>query len=527
MTSSHDMFTIKARRLAAAMAADPWGEVSPSVYETGRVVSLAPDLPGHDTRVRFLLGAQHPGGWWGAPDGYGLVPTLSAVEALLTCLITGSARPPGAAEAAARGLRALRRQPNPLAGEPDTPARDLIVPALTDAIDRHLAAVDGAPPLPYVDGTRLAWARAALAAGHRPGKLAHVWEVMGGDAVGGPDGPGRLGHPPLHALPGPLDGASAGASPAASATRLTGHDADPVRRYLAGAAGRYDGAFPCATPVAVFVHSWTLSWLARAGADLAFPWTAGLLDSLTAQFGEAGTAAGPGLPPDADTTAVVLDTLARLGRPRPPESLWPYDLGTHFCTWPGEDGASPTVNAHVLDAFGSYLRAEPDTPHRPRYLAAMRRITAWLRERQRPDGAWDDRWHASPYYATACCALSLAESGDQASDQAGDQAREAIERAIGWVIRTQRDDGSWGRWDGTAEESAYALHVLTLATPPHDEAVSRGRRFLTMARQREDQPALWHDKDLYRPGSIVAAVTLAALRRTGQNPIPLASSAQR
>jgi hypothetical protein len=494
----------RAQALITSMAADPWGGVSPSVYETARVVSLAPDLPGHAARRRFLQDAQHPGGWWGGPDGYALVPTLSATEALLRCLAAdpSSDRSGRMAAAAARGLRALWRRSGPLVGEPDTPARDLIVPALTEAI-HHLTG----EALPYGDTGRLAGVRAALAEGHRPpAKLAHVWEIV---AATGPSSP------PPHPLTGLLSGASVGASPAAAAACLSGDAGDDVRRYLVAAIDRYDGPLPCATPVVVFVRAWTLSWLARAG--VVPDGLTGLLTSLTAEFGPTGTAAGPGLPPDADTTAVVLDTLARLGRPRAPDCLWPYDLGSHFCTWPGEDGASPTVNAHVLDAFGSYLRAS--SSREARYADAVRRITSWLCDQQRPDGAWDDRWHTSPYYATACCALALAEFG-------GLQARSAVGRAIDWVTRTQHDDGSWGRWDGTAEETAYALHVLALAKTPEataaagGDALTRGRRFLAVAQHNEHQPALWHDKDLYRPDSIVTAVTLAALHRTARIPIP-------
>ncbi|MFD0538187.1 hypothetical protein ACFQY7_35090 [Actinomadura luteofluorescens] len=81
---------------AGALVADlvhhPWGRSSPSVYETGRLVSLAPWLTGHSGRIRFLLDTQRPDGGWGAPDpGYALVPTLSATEALLSALASEGA----------------------------------------------------------------------------------------------------------------------------------------------------------------------------------------------------------------------------------------------------------------------------------------------------------------------------------------------------------------------------------------------------------------------------------------------------
>ncbi|HKT01990.1 MAG TPA: hypothetical protein VJT31_20885, partial [Rugosimonospora sp.] len=66
------------------MVDDAGGRVSASVYETGRLVALRPDLPGHRARLDFLLARQAPDGSWGAPGGYAVVPTLSATAALLT-----------------------------------------------------------------------------------------------------------------------------------------------------------------------------------------------------------------------------------------------------------------------------------------------------------------------------------------------------------------------------------------------------------------------------------------------------------
>ncbi|MFD2350734.1 prenyltransferase/squalene oxidase repeat-containing protein [Nonomuraea ferruginea] len=62
---------------------------------------------------------------------------------------------------------------------------------------------------------------------------------------------------------------------------------------------------------------------------------------------------------------------------------------------------------------------------------------SWLAGLQRPDGSWDDRWHASPYYATLGCALALGEFG-------GPEHTGAVLRAREWVLASQRDDGSWG-----------------------------------------------------------------------------------
>jgi halimadienyl-diphosphate synthase len=523
--------------LLAGMLREPWGQTSPSVYETGRVVTLAPWLTGHADRVRWLLAVQRADGCWGGPDGYALVPTLSAVEALLTTLhrpvappgdrSTVSVAPPGdrstvsvaspgdrsavsdadgelrIAAAAGRGVRALADLGTTTM--PDTPAADLLVPDLVGRINAHLDRT-GRPRLPLPAGVgvdRLVRTRQQLASGAPvPDKLLHAAEAVA-----------EL----VHRAPGvrPVPPGSVGASPAATAAWLggAGPDADPeARSYLDAVARRHGGPVPCAVPITAFERAWVLSTLARAGVRL--PAQPHMVRDLAAALGPGGTAAGPGLPADADTTAVTLYALALLGEPTDVGCLRPYRIGPHFCTWPGENGVSVTTNAHVLDAFGTH-RGESDN-HEVDHLAM------WLCDQQNGDGSWIDRWHASLYYATSCCVLALDRFGHGGSVTR--TVTRAVERAVEWVLATQRSDGSWGRWAGTTEETAYAMHVLRGIRREPDgrivEAAARGRAYLQATIDRPG-PALWHDKDLYRPAAIVRAAVIAALhlgRDTGRGP---------
>ncbi|MEU9510646.1 prenyltransferase/squalene oxidase repeat-containing protein [Micromonospora sp. NPDC048170] len=497
---------VAGRELVAAMLAGPAGTVSPSVYETGRLVSDAPWLPGHTERLRHLLAAQRADGGWGAPGAYGLVPTLSAVEALLSALrAPGRAGAPAAhrlSTAADRGLAALRGRLL-VAAEPvpDMPGVDLIVPALTDRIDTLLA--EGGPstgwrvpalPMPYGMTRHRAEAVGRLIAtgGPVPEKLWHAFEVLDGRAR-------------THLRARPVSGA-VGASPAATAAWL----GDPARPgvdqaalgYLTTAVTSGGGPVPCTTPIAVFERAWVLGGLARVGAVADVP--AELTAGLAAALGPTGAATSPGLPTDADTTAVTLFALARLGRPVAPDSLLAYDTGAHFCTWQGEDGASVTTNAHVLEALGWHARHRPGRPH----TDVVRRVAGWLVDGQLADGSWTDRWHASPYYATASVAASLAGYAPDAIDG-------RLDRAADWVRDTQRDDGSWGLWAGTPEETAYALQVLLgTGRPPRPGLAGVVRRALAYLDDHRDEAGdgvpLWHDKDLYHPVLIVRAAVLAA-----------------
>ncbi|MFF4193156.1 prenyltransferase/squalene oxidase repeat-containing protein [Nonomuraea sp. NPDC001831] len=487
--------TARAGELISSLMLRPWGQVSTSVYETGRLVSLAPWLIGHRERLDHLLTAQHQDGSWGAPDGYGLVPTLSATEALLAAARRGDpdVDHDAAALAAGRGRDALSIL---LSGSssgalslPDMPAIEHIVPSLVSLINGY----DGHPPLPLPAGMgyrSLDAVRSLVASGQDvPDKLLHALEIAGEAARGAAGArPSAIG--------------TVGASPAAAAAWLGGRVAGPVLDHLEAVVRIHGGPVPVGLPITVFERGWVLSWLVRAGVPVEVP--PEMIADLRAAIGPEGTPAGPGLPADADTTSVALYALALLGSPYEPDCLWHFHDGAHFATWPGEQGVSISVNAHVLDAFGQYAARRPDAA--PRYGEAIAGLSAWLRDRQDPDGFWTDRWHASPYYATVSCALALADFG-------GPESARAVAAAVRRVLDTQRPDGSWGRWTGTREETSYAMQTLLLtpgrAEPRRRAAVERGLAYLTRAAGERHVP-LWHDKDLYVPVAVVRSAELAA-----------------
>ncbi|WP_345023511.1 prenyltransferase/squalene oxidase repeat-containing protein [Actinomadura keratinilytica] len=522
-----------ARELVGGLLAEPWGQVSPSIYETGKLVTLAPWLTGHGRRVRYLLAEQRPDGGWGAPGGYAMVPTLSAVEALLTSVDrdkgSAQAAEPGELLAAAgRGLRLLERLLPTLDadGVPDMPAVDLIAASLIGSINRLLDDLERTRPdlvrdswspglrlglPPGLDDSRLVKIRKVLAAGIAPpDKVVHALETVADLARG--TGAVR-----------PAGTGTVGASPAATAAwldeRSAGDPGNPARIFLETVVSRHDGLAPCGYPITVFERGWVLSILARAGLVSSVP--ADLRTSLEDTLGPAGTPAAEGLPADADTSSGALYALALLGAPRPPDPLWTYETETHFCTWPGEDGFSVTTNAHALEAFGAYLRhvtangASRATGNGgpvpvERYRATVEKLASVLCRNQHADGSWTDRWHVSPYYATMSCVLALERFG-------GPRAAAAVEQARRWVLDTRRPDGSWGLWEGTAEETAYAVQTLLPSADASEElrkVVARADEFLLTHEVGQNGygagPALWHDKDLYHPTAIVRASVLAA-----------------
>jgi squalene-hopene cyclase-like protein/prenyltransferase/squalene oxidase-like repeat protein len=494
--------------LLAEIAADDLGSVSPSVYETARLVADVPWLDGHTQRVAYLLRTQQPDGSWGAPDGYALVPTLSATEALMRELDRPSVASRGALGTAVdRGLGALFRRLHDAtpAATPDTIAVEFVVPYLVDRINSGLAtrgtARLAAPS--DTDPARLYALRDAVRQGQPvPGKLWHSLEVLDGDV--------------RHARGVvPTDG-RVGGSPAATAAWLSGQGRhDPAAlEYLLTVAGRYDGPVPSIQPITVFERAWVLSTLASAGVPTApAPY---LVDYLTAAVGEHGAPAGFGLPADSDDTAAALHALALAGRPRPLDPLLRYQAGDYFHCFLGERTPSTSANAHVLDAL---LDAGPFAQ---RFHRSATTVARWLLDLQESDGSWWDKWHASPYYATACCVAALARTG-------APTFAAPLRRASRWTLATQRPDGSWGRWCGTVEETSYAIQILTavpVTSPVTDQAVALARDWLLeQPDDGADWPPLWHDKDLYTPVAVVRAARIAALRLTGRYAGPARTAA--
>lgn len=491
--------------LLAEIVADPQGAVSASIYDTARLVSLTPSLAGHASRLEFLLATQRDDGCWGEPDGYALVPTLSATEAILACL----SRPPTAVPAARllpvarRGLAALRRWSGTRAHVPDTIAVEVVVPALIDAINHHLdtpvPGIGAATRLAVPDGMDPIAAHHMTARLEQGAAIPQTWwaslEALGPAAT-------RSDRVRPH------DDGMIACSPAATAAWLgDGPDretpgAERAARYLDRLQSAGGGPVPGVSPITYFERAWVLSALPAGAAP-----TTGIqdiLDSLDAALGPAGAPAGPSLPPDCDDGAAVITALYRHGRPRPIDGLLSYHTGEHFRCFPAERTPSVSTNAHALEALHEVMAAQPG--ERPRLTPFADATTAWLLEAQHDDGSWWDKWHASPLYATACCVDALRSRTDTA-------AARAIDRAVAWTLATQHPDGSWGRWGGTVEETAYAVQVLanagrglTAAT-----ALAAGAAYLRQQPGTGPHRGLWHAKDLYAPLRVIRAARLAAL----------------
>jgi squalene-hopene/tetraprenyl-beta-curcumene cyclase len=159
-----------------------------------------------------------------------------------------------------------------------------------------------------------------------------------------------------------------------------------------------------------------------------------------------------------------------------------------FCDF-GEvvDPPSADVTAHMVEMLARCGQADS--------VAAQRGIR-WLLDNQEPGGSWFGRWGVNHLYGTGAAVPALIEAGIAADHP-------AITRAVDWLVYHQQDDGGWGEdirsyadpaWIGrgtpTASQTAWALLAL-LAAGTAPDAVRRGIGWLVRTQRRDgtwDEP---------------------------------------
>jgi squalene-hopene/tetraprenyl-beta-curcumene cyclase len=151
------------------------------------------------------------------------------------------------------------------------------------------------------------------------------------------------------------------------------------------------------------------------------------------------------------------------------------------------DPPSADVTAHMVEVLA--YEGRTDAP-------ATQRGIEWLLREQERDGSWFGRWGANHVYGTGAVLPALAECG-----LAG---HESVRAAVDWLERVQNEDGGFGEdlrsyrdsaWRGrgtsTASQTAWALLGFH-AAGEQGPAVERAIRWLVETQRRDggwDEPS--------------------------------------
>ena len=285
-----------------------------------------------------------------------------------------------------------------------------------------------------------------------------------------------------------------------------GHVDSPVVEHgvrFLEASMRSDGSWPIDTHLATWVTTLSVSAIAEADAlnhldvEAVREWLVGQQSTREHPFTHAAPGAWAWTPlsggvPDADDTAGALVALSRLATPdeRTRASAragvaWLLGVQNRdggmptFCRGWGTlpfDCSTPEITAHALEAWSAW-NGDLESTLRSRVVRAAGRAVGFLARTQREDGAWIPLWFGNeaaadednPTYGTSRVLLGLDSELARRDSRSNDCRR----RGLAWLLNAQNADGGWGGDRGIAsslEETGIALSALTRAGTEDDPA---------------------------------------------------------
>lgn len=202
--------------------------------------------------------------------------------------------------------------------------------------------------------------------------------------------------------------------------------------YISSIIQAGDGGAPAFYQAEIFEIVWSLWNLSRTDIDLSDPEIVRTylpyLDHVEQHWvrGRGVGWTGNSTLEDCDTTSVAYDVLSKFGRSPDIGAVLQFEDADWFRTYFHEVGPSISTNVHVL---GALKQAGYDKCH-PR----VRKVLEFIRSSKEPGRfCWRDKWHRSAYYTTAHLICAASNYDDALCSD-----------AIGWILNTQRPDGSWG-----------------------------------------------------------------------------------
>ncbi|QAY65941.1 squalene--hopene cyclase [Paenibacillus protaetiae] len=117
-------------------------------------------------------------------------------------------------------------------------------------------------------------------------------------------------------------------------------------------------------------------------------------------------------------------------------------------------------------------------------FACIRRGTEWLMRHQEKDGSWYGRWGICYIYGTWAALTGLSAAGTIPQHP-------SVQRAVGWLLSIQNEDGGWGESCSSdvkrhyvplgasiPSQTAWALDALIAVHPRPTSAIDKGIRLL-------------------------------------------------
>ena len=296
---------------------------------------------------------------------------------------------------------------------------------------------------------------------------------------------------------------SVGCSPSATAyfVQQVKKDDSKAMEYLYATRNK-NGGVPNVAPFDVFEIAWSLWNLSMIPGFMEMKSQVQEHIDFLSRVWEDGSGAGFSSEysvNDSDGTSVVFDTLHRYGVTKKVDNILAYEEKAYFRCFALESDPSISANIHVLSAL---RQAGFDKNH-----PSVEKILKFLAKSKINEGYWDDKWHISPYYTTAHAIIACTG-----------YANDLVAEAVQWLIEKQKFDGSWGIFNSTAEETAYAIQALWF-WDQHGGRIpktilSNGKRWLQNNKSRYEP--LWIGKCLYSPRLVIDSAVLCALNLVEQ-----------
>ncbi|HUX86108.1 MAG TPA: hypothetical protein VMW65_03820 [Chloroflexota bacterium] len=479
-------------------------EIIGTAYDTAWLASVPSahdqNEPRYPQCLSWLVDQQHADGSWGGSVRYEHDRVISTLAAL-TSLATYGRRTSDVASIAA-GTRYLWQHGHLIAHEPmELVGFELLLPAMVRRAQQAGIAVP--PNLNFYQNEREEKLRLIPAKALYSAKttISHSLEFLGDDAQ----------VERLRAVQS--SNGAIGNSPATTAFYLALTNDVRAEAYLDSLLDLGSDAAPVLYPCETFELLWAAYPLSLVGVPARRLLSPTQLTGLRKSLAHGGISLSPTFPvADADDTAVALILLNELGHTVDPSILQAFaSANGYFVSFPLERHSSVGVNLHVLHAL---LRV-PGYPDRENVID---RLLDYFEAQQIGGSYWLDKWHISPYYATAHALRVFAELPPSRRER----VEPLVARAREWLRQTQMSDGQWGFYAGpTAEETAYAVLALSAegwetSTPGDRQRCLAALRHLSaaLATDPTDEgqlfPPLWIDKCLYAPSRIVRATIEAA-----------------